>query len=200
MRSLFASALAAAALLAGLSATAAHEGHDHGPAAPAARADAAPRGEATSDAFELVAVAQGETLVFYLDRFGSNEPVRDATLAVEAPGGPVMAEAAGGAYRIKAPWLAKPGHTDLIVTVTAGDTADILPLSIDVPDRAAMQASGGRAGRVRDPAAVHRAGRRFRSAARRRPDGVSRPQARGRGGHPRGRAADRQRSCRPRRI
>ena len=143
MRSLFASALAAAALLAGLSATAAHEGHDHGPAAPAARADAAPRGEATSDAFELVAVAQGETLVFYLDRFASNEPVRDATLAVEAPGGPVTAEAAGGAYRIKAPWLAKPGHTDLIVTVTAGDTADILPLSIDVPDRAAIQASGG---------------------------------------------------------
>ena len=143
MRFLFASALAAAALLAGLSATAAHEGHDHGPAAPAARADAAPRGEATSDAFELVAVAQGETLVFYLDRFASNEPVRDATLAVEAPGGPVTAEAAGGAYRIKAPWLGKPGHTDLIVTVTAGDTADILPLSIDVPDRAAMQASGG---------------------------------------------------------
>jgi membrane fusion protein, heavy metal efflux system len=143
MRPLFASALVAAALLAGLSAAPAHEGHDHGPAAPAARADAAPRGEATSEAFELVAVAQGETLVFYLDRFASNEPVRDATLAVEAPGGPVTAEAAGGAYRIKAPWLAKPGHTDLIVTVTAGDTTDILPLSIDVPDRAALQASGG---------------------------------------------------------
>jgi cobalt-zinc-cadmium efflux system membrane fusion protein len=143
MRSLFASALAAAALLATLSATPAHEGHDHGPAAPAARADAAPRGEAASEAFELVAVAQGETLVFYLDRFASNEPVRDATLAVEAPGGPVTAEAAGGAYRIKAPWLAKPGHTDLIVTVTAGDLTDILPLSIDVPDRAALQASGG---------------------------------------------------------
>ena len=98
----------------------AHEGHDHGPAAPAARADVAPRGEASSDAFELVAVAQGETLFFFLDRFASNEPVRDATLTVEAPGGSVEAEAAGGAYRIKAPWLAKPGHTDLIVTVTAG--------------------------------------------------------------------------------
>ena len=143
MRSLFASALVAAALLATLSATPAHEGHDHGPAAPAARVDASPRGEAASDLFELVAVAQGETLVFYLDRFASNEPVRDATLAVEAPGGPVTAEAAGGAYRIKAPWLGKPGQTDLIVTVTAGDITDILPLSIDVPDRAALQASGG---------------------------------------------------------
>src|SRR5262245_9839395 len=123
MRSLI--ALAAAALLASLSVTRAHEGHDHGPAAPAARADAAPRGEAASDAFELVAVAQGETLVFYLDRFASNEPVLGANLGVETPGGPVTAEAAGGTYRIKAPWLQKPGHTDLIVTVTAGDTTDI---------------------------------------------------------------------------
>jgi cobalt-zinc-cadmium efflux system membrane fusion protein len=143
MRTLIANALAAAALLASLGTAPAHEGHDHGPAAPAARADVAPRGEAASDAFELVAVAQGETLFFFLDRFASNEPVRDATLTVEAPGGSVEAEAAGGAYRIKAPWLAKPGHTDLIVTVTAGDVTDILPVSIDVPDRAAMLAIGG---------------------------------------------------------
>jgi RND family efflux transporter MFP subunit len=143
MRTLIASALAAAALLASLGAAPAHEGHDHGPAAPAARADVAPRGEAASDAFELVAVAQGETLVLYLDRFASNEPVQGATLTVEAPSGPVTAEATGSTYRIKAPWLAKPGHTDLIVTVTAGDVTDILPVSIDVPDRAALLAIGG---------------------------------------------------------
>src|SRR5262245_24482979 len=117
MRSLIAVALAATGLIATLSASLAHEGHEHGPAAPAARTDAAPRGEAASDAFELVAVAQGEALVFYLDRFSSNEPVRDAALTVETPGGSVTAEAAGGAYRIKAPWLGKPGHIDLIVTV-----------------------------------------------------------------------------------
>jgi cobalt-zinc-cadmium efflux system membrane fusion protein len=142
MRSLFATAFAAVALVASLSAAAAHEGHDHGPAAPAARADTAPRGEAASDAFELVAVAQGETLILYLDRFASNEPVQGATLTVEAPGGSVEAEAKGSTYRIKAPWLAKPGHTDLIVTVTAGDVTDILPVSIDVSDRAAMAAIG----------------------------------------------------------
>src|SRR5262245_38848363 len=143
MRSLIATALAVAALLASLGAVPAHEGHDHGPAAPAARVDAPPRGEAVSDAFGLVAVAQGETLVLYLDRFASNEPVQGATLTVEARGGSVEAEAAGSTYRIKAPWLAKPGHTDLIVTVTAGDLTDILPVSIDVPDRSAMQALGG---------------------------------------------------------
>src|SRR5262245_7006789 len=142
MRSLIATALAVAALLASLGAVPAHEGHDHGPAAPAARVDAPPRGEAVSDAFGLVAVAQGETLVLYLDRFASNEPVQGATLTVEAPGGPVQAEASGSTYRIKAPWLAKPGHTDLIVTVTAGDVTDILPVGIDVPDRAAMLAIG----------------------------------------------------------
>jgi cobalt-zinc-cadmium efflux system membrane fusion protein len=142
MRSLIATAFSAVALVASLSAARAHEGHDHGPAAPAARADAAPRGEAASDAFELVAVAQGETLVLYLDRFASNEPVQGARLTVEAPGGSVEAEAAGSTYRIKAPWLAKPGHTDLIVTVTAGDVTDILPVSIDVSDRAAMLAIG----------------------------------------------------------
>ncbi|MBX9827040.1 MAG: efflux RND transporter periplasmic adaptor subunit, partial [Xanthobacteraceae bacterium] len=109
---------------------------------PAARADAAPRGEAASAAFELVAAAQGETLVLYLDRFAGNEPVQGATLTVEAPGGPVEAETSGGAYRIKAPWLTKPGHTDLIVTVTAEGVTDVLPVSIDVPDRAAMLAMG----------------------------------------------------------
>src|SRR5262245_63102743 len=105
MRSLIATLFVAAALLAGLSAAVAHEGHDHGEPPPAPRADAAPRGEVASDAFELVAIAQGETLVLYLDRFGSNEPVQGATLTVEAPGGPIQAEAAGSAYRIKAPWL-----------------------------------------------------------------------------------------------
>jgi RND family efflux transporter MFP subunit len=143
MRSLIAAALAVAALLASPHAAQAHEGHDHGTASPPARADAAPRGEASSDAFELVAIAQGQDLVFYLERFGSNEPVPHATLTVETPDGPVTAEATGDVYRIKAPWLVKPGHTDLIVTVTADGVTDILPLAIDVPDRAVVPSRGG---------------------------------------------------------
>jgi RND family efflux transporter MFP subunit len=143
MQSFIAAAFAAAALLASLGASAAHEGHNHGPAQPASRADAAPRGAASSDAFELVAVAQGDALVFYLDRFASNEPVSGATLSIETPGGPVTAEAVGTTYRIKAPWLAQSGQTDLIATVTADGVTDILPLTIEMPDRAAMQTSGG---------------------------------------------------------
>lgn len=124
-------ALAVTAVLCGAIAPAsAHEGHDHEEQQPVS-AGALPRGEAASDAFEIVAIVRGENLEIYLDRFATNEPVTGATLEVESPDGPVKAAAsADGTYRVAAPWLAKSGHTDLIFTVTAGDTTDILPLTI----------------------------------------------------------------------
>lgn len=138
MSRVIATAFAAVAWVATLGASAirAHEGHDHGPQ-PSVRIDAAPRGQASSALFELVAIAQGEELVIYIDRFATNEPVRDAAVEVETPAGPATAAAADDAYRLKAPWLAKPGHVDLIVTLTVGADTDILPVSIDIPDRAA---------------------------------------------------------------
>ena len=93
-------------------------------------------------AFEIVAIARGENLEIYLDRFATNEPVIGATLEVESPGGPVKAAAgADGTYRVAAPWLAKGGRTDLIFTVTAGDTTDILPLTIQAASGAAQNAA-----------------------------------------------------------
>ena len=132
----FATAFGAAALFLALSAGIgrAHEGHDHGPQPALAPANVAPRGEAASQEFELVAVAQGAELVIYLDRFATNEPVAGATIEVETPEGPKTATADGEAYRLEAPWLAKPGHLDLIFTVTAGGSVDVLPLSIDIPN------------------------------------------------------------------
>ena len=137
MRFAIAAALFAVVLFAALDASQsfAHEGHDHGPQPPVAQHDAAPRGEATSPAFEAVAVAQGAELLIYLDRFATNEPVRDASIEIETPEGPVQATPANGFYRIKAPWLSKPGHVDLIATVTLGGETDVLPLSLDIPDR-----------------------------------------------------------------
>lgn len=143
MRFAIAAALGAATLVAATAASHAHEGHDHGSQSALARPDAAPRGEATSSIFELVAVAQGTDLVVYLDRFSTNEPVPDATVEIETPVGPAVAVAANGAYRTKAGWLAKPGHIDLIVTVTAGSAVDVLPLSIDIPDRAPTTPESG---------------------------------------------------------
>src|SRR5688572_30621392 len=120
MRPVLATALGAAIVIGTLSVpTLAHEGHDHGPQSAVTQTNAAPRGQASSSAFEVVAVAQGEQLVIYLDRFATNEPVRNAVLEVETPAGPATATASEGAYRLDAPWLAKPGHVELIVTVTA---------------------------------------------------------------------------------
>ena len=135
-------ALAVTAVLCGAIAPAsAHEGHDHGEQQPVS-AGALPRGEADSDAFEIVAIVRGENLEIYLDRFATNEPVTGATLEVESPNGPVKASAdADGTYRVAAPWLAKSGRTDLIFTITAGDTTDILPLTIQSAPGATQSAA-----------------------------------------------------------
>ena len=142
-------ALAVTAILYGTIAPAlTHEGHDHEEQQPVS-AGALPRGEADSGAFEIVAIVRGENLEIYLDRFATNEPVAGATVEVESPGGPVKAEAgADGTYRVAAPWLAKSGRTDLIFTVTAEDTTDILPMTIQsapgaTPSAAQQDAASG---------------------------------------------------------
>ena len=130
-----------AVLCAAITPASAHEGHDHEEQPPVS-AGALPRGEAASDTFEIVAIVRGENLEIYLDRFATNEPVTGATLEVESPDGPVKAaEDADGTYRVAAPWLAKSGRTDLIFTVTAGDTTDILPLTIQSAPGATQSAA-----------------------------------------------------------
>jgi RND family efflux transporter MFP subunit len=115
-------------------AASAHEGHDHGAPPPRLTVAAAPRGEASSDAFELVAVIRGEELVVSLDRFATNEPVADAAVEAETPNGPVALSAGpDGFYRLAAPWAAESGRKDLIFTVTHGDAADVLAVTVDVP-------------------------------------------------------------------
>ncbi|MEH2504217.1 cobalt-zinc-cadmium efflux system membrane fusion protein [Bradyrhizobium sp. AZCC 1578] len=111
----------------------AHEGHDHADEPPAS-VSAAPRGEAASAEFELVAVARGDAIDIYVDRFATNEPVTGASLVVETPAGPATpSEQPDGAYRLAAPWLAKGGRTDLVVSISARDLTDILPVSIETP-------------------------------------------------------------------
>jgi RND family efflux transporter MFP subunit len=139
------------ALFAAIAPASAHEGHDHEEQPPVA-AGALPRGEADSNAFELVAIARGESLEIYLDRFATNEPVTGAIIEVESPAGPVKAaEGADGTYRLAAPWLAKDGRADLIFTVTAGDATDILPLTIQTTPatvQGAMQRNAAPGGHI----------------------------------------------------
>jgi hypothetical protein len=132
----FASTLALAMLIGAWNANpiTAHEGHDHGPQEPAAPATFAPRGDAHSERFEIVVVAQGHALAIYVDDYKTNAPVEQAEIEVETPTGPAAAAPAGdGVYRLAAPFLEKGGHIDLIVTVNVGGEPDILPVSINIP-------------------------------------------------------------------
>jgi membrane fusion protein, heavy metal efflux system len=135
MHRLFAIGTALTVLFLATGGVPAHEGHEHEPAPPPAHMAA--RGEAQSDALELVAVAEGNSIAIYLDRFTSNEPVGRAEIEIETPVGPVTARAeAGDVFRIAAPWLEKSGKYDLIVTVTTDRDSDVLPVTLEIPDPA----------------------------------------------------------------
>ena len=130
----------------------AHEGHDHSEqAAPSLPAVHTARGEGASEAFELVAVARRDELSIYLDRFATNEPVDGARIDVETPAGAAIAVAqAGEPYKLSGSWLTKPGQLDLILTITAGDTTDILPVSLTIPEpQPAATATTARSGALR---------------------------------------------------
>lgn len=137
MFSLFRAAICAAAFasILGAGSLLAHEGHDHGAPPPAAViANLAPRAEAVSELYELVAIARAGELVIYLDQFATNEQVDGATIEVETPAGPEPARAiANEPYRLSAPWSSKPGAYDLIFTVTKDGIADLLPVTLTIP-------------------------------------------------------------------
>jgi membrane fusion protein, heavy metal efflux system len=133
MNRIFAALGAALITLLGASWLSAHEGHDHDAAPLPASVIIAPRAEATSDAFELIAIAEGSELAIYLDRFPTNEPVEGAAIEVETPNGPVIARTHGDAYQVPATWLSKPGRYDLIFTVTTKEGTDVLPLTLEIP-------------------------------------------------------------------
>lgn len=124
----------AAALSIVIAPAGAHEGHDHGEGTarttPVAAAAASARAEAVGTAVELVAVAEGTSLLLYLDAFATNQPLADADITVETPAGPVKASEDGDRYRLDAPFLAMPGRYELIATIAAGAALEILPLTL----------------------------------------------------------------------
>jgi multidrug efflux pump subunit AcrA (membrane-fusion protein) len=158
MRSLFRAVLCAVtfASFSGSGPLLAHEGHDHGALAPAVTSNTAPRTEAVSEHYELVAIARGGDLVIYLDRFATNESVDGAGIAVETPTGPQPARAlANEPYRLAAPWSAKPGSYDLIFTVSKDGIDDVLAATLIIPPedpgaQAATTSLSGIAGGIRE--------------------------------------------------
>ncbi len=134
-----------AALLAPLTfAAKAHEGHDHGPA-ESLTGPVAPRMSAHSDAYQLVGVLRGERLTIYLDRFATNEPVTNATIAVTVADEtvPVPADAtAAGAYAITSPRFRSAGPIELVFAITDAADEDLLIGTLTVPPEAAAMSSG----------------------------------------------------------
>ncbi len=113
----------------------AHNGADDEAPAAASPVASAPRAEAESTEFELVAVARGPTLVITLDRFATNEPITNGTIEVAEGDSSLKAEAQeDGTYLLRAPWVGKPGKHDLTFTVAAGEASDLLTATIDIPD------------------------------------------------------------------
>jgi membrane fusion protein, heavy metal efflux system len=112
----------------------AHEGHVHAEEPLPVSVNTGVRAESASAIFELVAIAKGTVLEFYLDDFATNAPINGASIDVETPEGPATAVAQPDQlYRLEAPFLGRPGRYDLVVTVTAGSLIDVLPLSIEIP-------------------------------------------------------------------
>lgn len=113
----------------------AHEGHDHGAPPPPVSVTIAPRTDASSADFELVAIARGVKLRIYLDTFRENAPIDGAEIEVDGPGGTLKATATpDGAYTLEAPWLARPGSYDLAFTVQAKGAIDILTATLTIPE------------------------------------------------------------------
>ena len=122
----------------------AHAGHDDEAPGAAAPSGAMPQTEAASAEFELVGVVKGQALVITLDRFATNAPVTDG--AIEVAEGDSTATAKiqeDGTYLLAAPWVGRPGKHDLTFTVTAGETADLLTATLDVPEAPHSSAVAG---------------------------------------------------------
>ncbi len=124
-------------------------GHDHGPAPAGAAAPASPRVTASSDAFELVGIVEGEVLVVYLDRFATNEPVTGATITISLNGTALKAEPQpNGTYELASPILKAPGLVEVIAEVEAGGTSDLLVGALTIPTPAATGTAAGSEGRL----------------------------------------------------
>ncbi|MBI3453983.1 MAG: transposase [Rhodospirillales bacterium] len=121
----------------------AHEGHGHENAMSAIPSSVAPRAEASSENFELVAVAAERRLIVYLDRYIGNDPVVGG--AVELIDGDVTTptqEVAEGVYSIPE-WTRPSGRYDLVFSISAGGLSDLLVTTLVIPppvDAGAAQA------------------------------------------------------------
>ncbi len=120
----------------------ADEGHGgHGAPSSAFPAALAPRVEAQSETFELVAILEAGKLTLYLDRFATNEPVSNARIVIESGAFKAVAQpGANSVYTAPGEAFAKPGQYPLVFTVQADDASDLLNGTLTVPQPAGPSA------------------------------------------------------------
>ena len=102
-------------------------GHDHDDTPAAAAGKALPRVTSHSDLFELVGVVDKDEMTIYIDRYGTNEPVKDAKIDIEigtVKGVAIMQP--DGSYLFKNDVLARPGELAVSFTVVTDKDADLL--------------------------------------------------------------------------
>jgi membrane fusion protein, heavy metal efflux system len=123
-------------LLISVSAALAHAGHDHGPQIEVS-ASVAPRFEAASDDFEVLAVLKAADLIVTLDRFRTNEPITTAKIQATVNGDAAVVTALpDGTYKLVSPLLAKPGRAEIVLTIENDNIADLLAGAIEIPGAA----------------------------------------------------------------
>ena len=118
-----------------------HDGHDHGDDdKPTVAAEISnPRFAVETSLFQLVGEAHGEVLTLYLDTFDTNAPVAGAVVNVSAGADDQVAdEHSSGTYQISGDWVATSGQHDLIISITAGEDADLLLAELIVPEPTAV--------------------------------------------------------------
>jgi membrane fusion protein, heavy metal efflux system len=131
-------AILLAALLPAYTAThaLAHGGEDHGDGKAAAVTSALPRVATHSNSFELVAVPKprdGGVLQIFLTDYLTNERIVGAKVDVTRGANLTTAEENTDGYVIKAPWVTQPGTSNLIFSIVAGKTSDLLIGKLVIP-------------------------------------------------------------------
>jgi RND family efflux transporter MFP subunit len=88
----------------------------------------------TSDAYELVAVVDGERLTIFLDRFVDNTPVTDANITVTINDESVAAAATGnGTYLASSKKLSGRGLVEFVFDIKAKEADDLLIGKLALP-------------------------------------------------------------------
>lgn len=125
------------ALFAIVTPLAAGDDHDHGAApAPSQPAAETPRLAIGGAKFDLVAIPDGHTLMLYLDRADSNEPVSGAEIIVARDGQKSFQanEFGPGLYQLDSDWVETPGSYSMTFKIVNGEDSEALKGTLAVPE------------------------------------------------------------------